>query len=131
MHTPSRLKSQVESQVGSPEMAPPRRSRSHSQSTRAISPPEELSVPPLIAPPNDTFYALVDGLLWLGGAVILRLAIARLLLQSPEFWLPGVAILATPALMAIMLATLVPRWSWILGYRLILIMFGLLLGGRL
>jgi hypothetical protein len=85
----------------------------------------------LIAPPDDFSYALLDGGLWIGGAVALRLLITEILLRSAEFWFPSIILLISPALVAVVLATFKPGWSAILGYRLILVMFGLLLGGRL
>lgn len=82
-------------------------------------------------PPNGFAAALGDGLAWIAGSVALRMGVETLLAQSLTFWVPSILILSAPAIAAVFLSTLMPRLSWVLGYRLVLVMFGLLIGGRL
>lgn len=84
-----------------------------------------------LEPPNQFAAALWDGLMWIGGAIAMRLGVNVLVTQSASFWLPSILILTLPAAIAILVTTLKPEWSWVVGYRLVLIMFGLLIGGRL
>lgn len=84
-----------------------------------------------LEPPNQFAAALWDGVMWIGGAIALRLGVNALLAQSASFWLPSILILTLPAAIAILVTTLKPEWGWVVGYRLVLIMFGLLIGGRL
>lgn len=85
----------------------------------------------ILYPPSEFSAALWDGIAWIGGAVLLRLGVTLMLNYSAGLWIPGIVVLSIPAAIAFILATLMPRLSWVLGYRLVLVMFGLLLGGRL
>lgn len=69
--------------------------------------------------------------LWLGGAVIVRIAADLFLASHPGFWLPVVALMVAPTAIAVYRTTVAPQSSLVWGYRLLLIMIGLLLGGRL
>ena len=82
-------------------------------------------------PPDTGGMALLDGVVWLGGAAALRLGVDWGLTLWPNLWLTGVLILIAPAIAATVAATLSPRLSLVLGYRLVLLTTGLLLGGRL
>jgi hypothetical protein len=84
-----------------------------------------------LVPPAKTGAALGDAIAWIITAALLRVIIDLWLSTSTSFWLPGMFILIAPAFCAVSLATLVPQLSVILGYRLLLIMIGFLLGGKL
>ena len=84
-----------------------------------------------LRPPSSVDAALGDAIAWIAGAIACRVGVDVLLSLSTQFWIPGVLILIAPAAIAVTLATSVPRYSLLLGYRLILVMFGLLIGGRL
>lgn len=67
---------------------------------------------------------------WLVGATLARLAIDAVLVSYPAFWLPAVGLIIAPAAIAAYRTTIAPETSIQWGYRLLLIMVGLLLGGR-
>jgi hypothetical protein len=75
--------------------------------------------------------SMVTAALWIGGAAIARLAIDAVLLSFPSFWVPAVALIVAPAAIAAYRTTVNPESSILWGYRLFMIMVGLLLGGRL
>lgn len=69
--------------------------------------------------------------LWLGGAIVARIAANLFLAAHPGFWIPVVGLMVAPAAIAIYRTTVAPQSSMVWGYRLFLVMIGLLLGGRL
>ncbi len=75
--------------------------------------------------------SMVTAAWWIGGAAIARLAIDAVLLSFPSFWIPAVALIVAPAAIAAYRTTVNPESSILWGYRLFMIMVGLLLGGRL
>jgi hypothetical protein len=75
--------------------------------------------------------SLLDIALWVTGAAIVRVGLDLLLLTFPILWPPMVLILVAFAAIAIYQTTLTSTSSLSLGYRLLLIMVGLLIGGRL
>jgi hypothetical protein len=85
----------------------------------------------LLQPPYGFAAALGDAIGWIATAIAIRIAVNVLLTSSVDFWIPGIMILTAPAGIALVLVMLAPRWGWVLGYRLLLVMFGLLIGGRL
>lgn len=98
----------------------------------ASAPPLERSTPAQpLQPPVGFAAALADGVGWIAVSIVLRLGINALIASSTAFWIPGILLLAAPAVVAVAIATLMPQWSWVVGYRLVLVMFGLLIGGRL
>jgi hypothetical protein len=84
-----------------------------------------------LRPPSSVDAALGDAIAWVAGAIACRIGVDLLLSLSVQFWIPGVLILIAPAAIAVTLATLAPRYSLLLGYRLTLVMVGLLIGGKL
>ncbi|MBE9103282.1 hypothetical protein [Vacuolonema iberomarrocanum] len=74
--------------------------------------------------------SLPNAAAWLVGATLTRMAIDALLASHPAFWLPAVAVIIAPAAIAAYRTTVAPESSIQWGYRLLLIMVGLLLGGR-
>ncbi len=69
--------------------------------------------------------------IWLGGAIIARIAANLVLAAYPGFWIPVVGLMVAPAAIAVYRTTVAPQSSMIWGYRLFLVMMGLLVGGRL
>ncbi|MGG6297852.1 hypothetical protein ACQ4M4_25955 [Leptolyngbya sp. AN02str] len=67
---------------------------------------------------------------WVVGATIARVVIDGLLASFPVLWVPAVMLVVTPAAIAAYRTTVAPETSMIWGYRLFMIMVGLLLGGR-
>lgn len=65
------------------------------------------------------------------GAVIVRMVLDMLLVSFPVLWTPAVALLVTPAAIAVYRSSHTPQSGLVWGYRLLVIMLGLLLGGRL
>jgi hypothetical protein len=84
--------------------------------------------PDVAAEPSFT---IQDAALWTIGAIAARIGIDMLLAAFPHLWLLVVAIVVAPAAIAIYQSMLNPKAGFKLGYRLLLIMIGLLLGGRL
>ena len=74
---------------------------------------------------------LLDIVIWVAGAAIARIGINLLLGTFPGLWPAVVALIVTPAAIAVYRTTVAPHTGFVLGYRLMLIMVGLLLGGRL
>lgn len=72
-----------------------------------------------------------QGVLWFAGAVIARVGIDLMLAAFPQLWLPAIALIVTPAAIAVYRTTVQPKSSIAWGCRLLVIMLGLLVGGRL
>lgn len=84
-----------------------------------------------ITPPARFADALKDGIAWIALSVALRLAIRWLIVTLPALWPIAALIVMIPALSAAYLASQFPRLSLVLGYRSLLILLGLMLGGKL
>ncbi len=82
-------------------------------------------------PPAQLSAGIGDAIAWLGLAIVVRLLADYGLTLWPSLWPLILGSLVAPALIAIWLSRLFPQLSPILGYRSLLLMFGLLLGGRL
>lgn len=80
------------------------------------------------APPS---FSLPDAVIWVVGSTIARVGINLVLASFPGLWLPIVALILTPAAIAIYQIAVSPETGSIWGYRLFLVMAGLLIGGRL
>ncbi|MEB3356480.1 MAG: hypothetical protein VKK04_07115 [Synechococcales bacterium] len=72
-----------------------------------------------------------DAVLWVTGAAIARVALDLLLASYPTLWLPVAAMVVTPAAIAIYCTAVDPDSSFTMGRRLLFVMVGLLIGGRL
>lgn len=87
-----------------------------------------------LAPTLDLRGAIAEGLRWLAIATLLRIAVEATLLQAP-LWslsgLAGLALLLAPAAIGLYLSHHYPALRLVLAYRLMFILLGLLLGGRL
>lgn len=93
--------------------------------------PPWAKVKALLSPPRGDRAILMEALLWVIGAAILRMGADLILSAMPILWVPVALILALPSVLAISLATWAPPLSLVLGYRLLLTAMGLLLGGKL
>lgn len=85
---------------------------------------------PVAAPMQEVPLSLPNAALWLMGSTVARMAIDAVLLSHPALWLPAVGLIIAPAAIAAYRTTIAPETSLLWGYRLLLIMIGLLLGGR-
>jgi hypothetical protein len=65
------------------------------------------------------------------GAVVTRVVLDAILLSFPGLWFPAIAIMSLPGAIAVYRSTMTPDAGVIWGYRLVLILIGLLIGGRL
>ncbi|MEM7770348.1 MAG: hypothetical protein AAF327_07535 [Cyanobacteria bacterium P01_A01_bin.37] len=74
---------------------------------------------------------VLEAMFWLFGAVIIRLILNVVMTASSQFWMLGVVVACLPAMTAIWMTHLSPRQGFVLGYRCLLVMTGLLLGGKL
>lgn len=75
--------------------------------------------------------AVLDALLWLVGAVFVRLFVNGIMAISSQFWLLGVMVACLPAVTAVWMTHLSPQQGFVLGYRCLIVMTGLLLGGKI
>jgi hypothetical protein len=75
--------------------------------------------------------SVADAAIWVIGAAVARMGLDLLLASVPHLWLPVVGMIAAPAAFAIYRTAFTPEAGFIWGYRLFLVMAGLLLGGRL
>ncbi|MBD2069105.1 hypothetical protein H6F93_16550 [Leptolyngbya sp. FACHB-671] len=76
-------------------------------------------------------FSLPDAVIWVIGSTIARVGINLVLASFPGLWLPIVALILTPAAIAIYQIAVSPEAGSIWGYRLFLVMAGLLIGGKL
>lgn len=99
---------------------------------RPLSRPKPgLDVQRWLQPPAEFTSAFCEAIAWISAAAALRLVMDGLLASSTAFWTPVLVVIVAPAAIAVSLSTLMPRLSLVLGYRLILVMAGLLIGGKL
>jgi hypothetical protein len=72
-----------------------------------------------------------DAAIWIIGAIVARKGLDLLLAAVPGLWLPVVGLIGVAAAIAIYRTTFTPEFGFTWGYRLFLVMLGLLVGGRL
>jgi len=72
-----------------------------------------------------------DAAIWIIGAIVARKGLDLLLAAVPVLWLPVVGLIGVTAAIAIYRTTFTPEFGFTWGYRLFLVMLGLLVGGRL
>ncbi|NJR40998.1 MAG: hypothetical protein HC781_21850 [Leptolyngbyaceae cyanobacterium CSU_1_4] len=65
------------------------------------------------------------------GAIVTRILLDTLLAIFPGLWLPAIAIMVTPSAIALYRRPLTSESSLIWGYRLVFVLLGLLIGGRI
>ncbi|MBD2106531.1 hypothetical protein [Nodosilinea sp. FACHB-13] len=86
---------------------------------------------PLGQPRRGASLSVVDGVLWLGGGVIGRLALNLLLAAFPALWSVAVAAITAITAYALYRATLAPKLAFGPAIRVFLLVLGLVVGGRL
>jgi|GEM_PF-1786442 len=74
---------------------------------------------------------VMEAIAWVAGATALRMLADWLLALQPALWIPVALVLSMPTVLAISLSLWAPPLTLVLGYRLLLTAFGLVLGGRL
>ncbi|MEO0406126.1 MAG: hypothetical protein AAF289_02120 [Cyanobacteria bacterium P01_A01_bin.135] len=74
---------------------------------------------------------LQDAMLWIAASAAVRVGLDLLLLTYSGLWLPVMALIVAPAAIAIYRTMVNPQTGFALGRQLLLIMIGLLLGGRM
>ena len=108
------------------------RGHQHRQSTRQVSKPYAKHPPqgrPQGAKTRSRITPL-DGLIWFSGAAIVRICIDFLVAQNPVLF-PYIAILMLGiGLFVLYRATLAPRPDYALGFRLLIVIAGLVVGSR-
>jgi hypothetical protein len=72
-----------------------------------------------------------DAAIWMIGAIVARKGLDLLLAAVPGLWLLVVGLIGITAAIAIYRTTFTPEFGFTWGYRLFLVMLGLLVGGRL
>ncbi|MBD2462712.1 hypothetical protein H6G89_16860 [Oscillatoria sp. FACHB-1407] len=106
--------------------------RLHSIHHRSISRNRDgVALQKWLQPPTEFTSALAEAIAWIAASAAVRIVMDWLLASSTDFWIPVLIGIVTPAAIAVGLSTLMPQLSLVLGYRLILVMIGLLLGGKL
>lgn len=103
---------------GKSKSAPPRLSRRIARSQRRQS-------------PSNSMLRLKEAVALFLGAVIVRMVLNMVLANFPVLWTPAIALLVTPAAIAVYRSGHTPQSGLVWGYRLLVIMLGLLLGGRI
>ncbi|MEM7795127.1 MAG: hypothetical protein AAF579_11850 [Cyanobacteria bacterium P01_C01_bin.118] len=75
-------------------------------------------------------FTLVDGAIWCIGAAILRIVLNQLFRLYPPLWTPVACILIGGIILSLYRAIFGSRPNPVLGYRTLMMILGLLLGGR-
>lgn len=123
-HHPWELRSQQQTAERS-RLAPP---PSHSKAVAATRSPWLFRV---LHPPSRFGAAVADAIGWVVIPAMCRVGLQFVMAHSVHLWLPGILVLTLPAWIGAALSSKYPECSVAIGYRLVLVMFGLLLGGRL
>jgi hypothetical protein len=116
---------------------PPQASLRMQVPSSAPSQPRRIRKPPRAGrsrsatPVSESDFSLPGAALLVIGSAVARVLLDILLASQPGLWLPVVLVLATPAAIAVYRTSVAPQSGFIWGYRLFLIMIGLLIGGRL
>jgi hypothetical protein len=74
---------------------------------------------------------LKQSLLFLIGGIVGRVVLDFIVALVPALWMPALMLMVLPGAIAMYQATKTPQSGFIWGYRLVLILMGLLIGGRL
>lgn len=85
----------------------------------------------VLQPPVGFVAALGEGICWIAAAILLRVVAQGMLMSSPAVWSVTLVLVLAPAFVAVGLSAIAPRLSLLVGYRLVLLMVGLLIGGKL
>jgi hypothetical protein len=114
-----------------PGMSAPRRNSTGRTVGRDLWRTIERTIGQYLELPRKPFDRFGDAVLWIAASAILRVG-SRYVLASFPMLAPVLSLLLlAPAVMALYLAFCVPKAGWIPIYRLFLITFGLVVGGKL
>lgn len=83
-----------------------------------------------ISTPGTASLGVQEGVVWLVGAIAVRIALNALLGSAPALWGPALILLLVPGAIALYKAVTSPQTGFLWGCRLFLVMLGLLIGGR-
>ncbi len=75
-------------------------------------------------------FTLLDGAIWCLGAVVTRVILNQLFLSYPALWTPIAFLLVAGVIFSLYRTVLSPRPNPVVGYRTLMIIVGLLIGGR-
>lgn len=76
-------------------------------------------------------FSVLHASIFLVGAIVMRVLLDTLLVIFPGLWLPAIAIMVTPGAIVMYRSTLTLETSLVWGFRLVLVIIGLLIGGRI
>lgn len=80
--------------------------------------------------PHSSNFTLMDASIWCIGAIIGRLILNQILRLYPAFWTPIALVLIAGIIFSLYRAIFSPRPNPVLGYRTLMLILGLLIGGR-
>ena len=80
--------------------------------------------------PRSANFTLLDGTIWCIGAAVVRLTLKQIFQIYPALWPPVAFIVIAGIVLSLYQAIFSPRPNPVLGYRTLMIILGLLLGGR-
>ena len=98
--------------------------------SRAIHRWIEHYIPPMPRRARSSHFTLLDGSIWCIGAAIARILLNQLFQFYPALWTPVAFMLIASIIFSLYRALFSPRPNPVLGYRTLMIIVGLLLGGR-
>ena len=96
---------------------------------RAIQRWSERHLPPS-QQPRTSHFTLLDGAIWGVSAVIIRIVLNQLFQIYAALWTPVALVLIVGVIVSLYRSILSPRPDPVLGYRTLMIIVGLLIGGR-
>ena len=87
-------------------------------------------LPPMQRAPRTQRFTLLDGAIWCIGAAIVRIMLNQVFQFYPALWTPIAFMLIAGLVISLYQAIFSPRPNPVLGYRSLMIIVGLLIGGR-
>lgn len=87
-------------------------------------------LPPMERAPRAPRFTLLDGAIWCIGAAIVRIMLNQVFQFYPALWTPIAFMVIAGLIISLYKAILSPRPNPVLGYRALMIIVGLLIGGR-
>ena len=90
----------------------------------------ERYVPVISRPSRASHFTLTDASIWCVGAAIARILLNQLFQFYPALWTPTAFMLIASIIFSLYRALFSPRPKPVLGYRTLMIIVGLLMGGR-
>ncbi|NJO41189.1 MAG: hypothetical protein HC769_05205 [Cyanobacteria bacterium CRU_2_1] len=116
-----------------PQPQPPMRTQLHAPAQRSPQPLPRKAIrrSRSRSRAKDAGFSWREGITLMIGAILIRVLLDLLLATYPILWTPAIALMVTPAAIAVYRTSVTPQSGFVWGYRLLMIMLGLLLGGRL